>query len=103
MKKRVFVPISIGFLLLDLFFWGLSILCLVTFIIELVNGSPNIEWNFFEYAIMVFAIIFLFFTAIRFLLCFKIHLRKTDIITYGDGLPKFEKIQYKCIVKYKDI
>ncbi len=104
MKKRVFVPHSIGFILLNCFFWGLSILYLTISILPLCGVEiPSLHLQPHEHVIFVLAIIFLLYTSIRFLLCFKIHLRKEDIYTFGDMLPKFEKIQYKCKIKYIDI
>ena len=104
MKKRIFIPASVGFALLNIFFWGLTILCLLIFILPFF-GIPltTQEWQIHENILFIIAIIFLSYTSVRFFLCFKIHLRQNDIITFGDGLPKFEKIQYKCTVNYKDI
>lgn len=104
MKKRIFIPVSLGFALLNIFFWGLTLLIIVIFILDQLGIDPtNIEWGILEYFLISFGILFLLYTSVRFLFCFKIHLRKNDIATFGDGLPKFEKIQYKCIVNYKDI
>lgn len=104
MRKRIFIPYSIGFILLNLLFYGLDCLIIVFFILNKFNLiSTNIIWTPLEYILIFIGIIFLTYTAIRFLLAVKIHLRKNDIATFGDGLPKFEKIQYKCFVKYTDI
>lgn len=103
-KKRVFIPNSIGFVLLNTMFLSLTILCLITFILPFCGiVLSNREWLFHEDVLFVLAIVFLLYASIRFLLCFRIHLRKSNIITYGDGLPKFEKIQYKTIVDYVNI
>ena len=101
MKKRIFIPVSVGFALLNIFFWGLTIAILASFILWLMGKIPGVEPITATFVLL--AIIFLLYTSIRFLLCFKIHLRQNDIITFGDGLPKFEKIQYRCTVNYKDI
>ena len=101
MKKRIFIPISIGFVLLNMLFWGLTILGISLFILFLNNKIVVIHKE--ESILILLVTLFLLFTSIRFLLGFKIHLRKEDIATFGDGLPKFEKIQYKCFVKYIDI
>ena len=101
MKKRIFIPVSVGFALLNIFFWGLTIAILASFILWLMGKIPGVEPITAPFVVL--AIIFLLYTSIRFLLCFKIHLRQNDIITFGDGLPKFEKIQYRCTVNYKDI
>ena len=104
MKKRIFIPVSVGFALLNIFFGGLTILCLLIFILPFFGiFLTTQEWQVYENIIFIIAILFLSYTSIRFLLCFKIHLRQNDIITFGDGLPKFEKIQYRCSVNYKDI
>ena len=104
MKKRIFIPVSISFILLNLFFWGLTILTSVLFVLDQLKiVNAEISWNGIKYFLISIAILFLTYTSIRFLFSLKIHLRKEDIATFGDGLPKFEKIQYKCFVKYKDI
>lgn len=101
MKKRIFIPVSVGFAFLNIFFGGLTIAILASFILWLMGKIPGVEPITAPFVVL--AIIFLLYTSIRFLLCFKIHLRQNDIITFGDGLPKFEKIQYRCTVNYKDI
>ena len=104
MKKRIFIPISICFILLNLFFLSLFILILIYFILDQIGiVETGISWTPLEYILIFIALIFLLYTSIRFMLAFKIHLRKDNIATFGDGLPKFEKIQYKCFVKYTDI
>ncbi len=104
MKKRIFIPISISFILLNSLFCGLNCLIITCFILDKLNiVTTNINWSPLEYSLLAISIGFLTYTSIRFLLGFKIHLRKEDIATFGDGLPKFEKIQYKCFVKYIDI
>ena len=101
MKKRIFIPVSVGFAFLNIFFGGLTIAILASFILWLMGKIPGVEPITAPFVVL--AIIFLLYTSIRFLLCFKIHLRQNDVITFGDGLPKFEKIQYRCTVNYKDI
>ncbi len=104
MKKRIFIPVSIGFILLNLFFWGLTILISGAFILDQLQiVDAEMSWNPMKYFLISLAILFLLYTSIRFLLCVKIHLRKNDIATFGDGLPKSEKVQYKCIINYLDI
>ena len=104
MKKRIFIPCSIGFLLLETFLLALSIIMLIIFILPYFGiDLSSKSWELYEDILFAIAIIFLLYSSIRFLLAFKIHLRKEDIATFGDGLPKFEKIQYKCFVKYTDI
>lgn len=101
MKKRIFIPYSIGFLLLNLLFWGLT-LSGVILLVLFFNNQIKVEHKE-ESILIIIATIFLLYTSVRFLLGLKIHLRKNDIATFGDGLPKFEKIQYICFVKYTDI
>ncbi len=101
MKKRIFIPVSVGFAFLNIFFGGLTIAILASFILWLMGKIPGVEPITAPFVVL--AIIFLLYTSIRFLLCFKIHLRQNDVITFGDGLPKFEKIQYRCTVNYKYI
>ena len=104
MKKRIFIPISICFILLNLFFLSLFILILIYFILDKIGiVETGISWTPLEYILIFIALIFLLYTFIRFMLAFKIHLRKDSVTTFGDGLPKFEKIQYKCFVNYIDI
>lgn len=104
MKKRVFIPISIGFILLNILFWGLTILGTSYLLLDVLKVVDlKLEWNYLEYILCTLGIMFLLYTSIRFLLALKIHLRKEDIATFGDMLPKFEKIQYKCLVKYTEI
>ncbi len=101
MKKRIFIPLSVGFALVNLFLWALTVAVVYAFIAWLMGEVPGVDSR--DAPIIVLGIIFLLYSSIRYLLCVKIHLRQNDIITFGDGLPKFEKIQYKCTVNYKDI
>lgn len=105
MKRKIFIPHSIGFILLNCFLWGLSALYIVVFIILPICGielsSTPLEVQ--DYIILIVGISFLLYSSIRFLLALKIHMRKDSIYTFGDMLPKFEKVQYKTSVKYKDI
>ena len=101
MKKRIFIPYSIWFIFLEILFGGISIIGITIFIIEIIKPSGDLN-SIDMIAIFIGTLIFLY-TFFRFLFGFKIHLRKNDIATFGDGLPKFEKIQYKCVVKYIDI
>lgn len=101
MKKQIFIPVSLGFALLNLFLATLAITSIIIFFLGIFDQIAGINKN--DAIFILLAVIFLLYTSVRFLLCFKIHLRKNDIATFGDGLPKFEKIQYKCIVNYKDI
>lgn len=106
MKKRIFIPHSIGFILLNIFFWGLTALSLLIFILPFcgIPIDPKQKLPFeIENILLIFTIIFLLYSSIRFLLGFKINLRKNFIYTFGDMLPKFERIQYKCFVNYSDI
>lgn len=102
MKKRVFIPHSIGFILLNILFWGLTSFG-ISMIVGYFCGVETLFEQTYENILFVFATIFLLCTSIRFLLCLKISLRKDDIYTFGDLLPKFEKVQYKCRVKYSEI
>lgn len=98
MKKRIFIPLSISFSLLNILFWGFAILPIYLFIHDMVNGKVDTLT-----IVMPFIFIILFYNALRFLLSIRISLKQSEIKTYGDGLPKFEKIQYKCSIKYKEI
>lgn len=102
MKRRIFIPHSIGFILLNFLFWGLTIFG-TTMIICYFCGVETLFEQPYENALFMFATIFLLFTSIRFLLCLKISLRKEKIYTFGDLLPKFEKVQYKCCIEYREI
>lgn len=101
MKKKIFIPVSFGFVLLVLFFFALAVLGSISCVYCFLGFLEDID-RFYSIFILI-GVIFVFYTAIRFLFAFKIHLRKDDIATFGDGLPKIEKIQYRTFVKYVDI
>lgn len=101
MKKRIFIPVSFGFILLVLFFFALAVLGSISCVYCFLGLLEDID-RFYSIFILI-GVIFVFYTAFRFLFAFKIHLRKEDVATFGDGLPKIEKIQYRTFVKYVDI
>lgn len=101
MKKRIFIPISFAFVCSVSFIVAIFILCIYGFVYCLQNKVEGVQ--IYHYIIAVFGLIFVFYSFIRFLLCFKISLKQDSILTCGDGLPKFEKIQYRCEIKYTDI
>ena len=104
MKKRIFIPTSFGYLLLELLIGGTGLLILFAFIaIDLDVLYTNIDTTPLESILVFCSIIFVFYTFIRLLLACKITLKENEIYKCGDGLPKFEKIQYKCSIKYTDI
>lgn len=100
MKRKVFIPHSIAFILLESFFISLSILSIIIFILGL-NGNFKIET--YTIPLMIIAIIFLTFNSIRFLYASLIFLNKKSLFKPNDMLPKYERIQFKCIINYKDI
>lgn len=91
-------------MLLNTTFWGLAVLCLIILILPLlgINASSK-QWQIYEDVLFFLAILFLLYTSIRFLFAPMIILKRDYIYKCGDGLPKFEKIQYKCSIKYTDI
>ena len=101
MKKRIFIPLSVGFILLNLFLEALTVGAIILFVLGIVDPLPNT--NGVDVVFILIAMIFLAYSSIRILLSFKIHLRRLDIATFGDGLPKFEKIQHKCSINYEEI
>ncbi len=103
-KKRIFIPLSLGYILLDLFFWALFVVCFLIFLLPLCGVDLSINYSTpLEEFIYFLGVLFLLHSAIRLLLALKINLRDEDIYTYGDMLPRFEKIQYKTSIKYIDI
>ena len=102
MKKRIFIPISISFIIINIILWGITLLGISMMLWDILdppeNGRPLIV-----YLLVGLGIIFVFYSSIRFLLGLKISLREKEIYTYGDMMMKFEKVQYKCSIKYVDI
>lgn len=104
MKKRIFIPYSFVYILLQLFFCALLVLLVVVFI-QGLTGEIELSVEDYIKNIFVFpvGIAFLSFTVYRFVYGFTIVL-KTDYIFKGsDLLPKYERIQYKCTIAYNDI
>lgn len=101
MKKRIFIPVSFGFIFLVLFFFALAVLGSISCVYGFLGLLEGIDVFYVPFILL--GVIFVFYTAIRLLCAFKIHLRQEDIATFGDGLPKIEKIQYKTFIKYSDI
>lgn len=101
LKKRVFIPISFTFVILVSFFVAIFISGIYGFTYCYINRIEGIE--IYHYFLATLALIFLVYTITRLLICFKISLKQNFILTCGDGLPKYEKIQYRCLIKYSEI
>ena len=98
MKKRIFIPVSISFFLFDVIFFAFAGVPLYL-IIEDIKEKSFTHDSF----IMILAFIYLFYVAVRFLFGPRIHMNKDAIKMYGDGSFKFERIQFKTNIMYKDI
>lgn len=96
MKKKIFIPHSVPFIGLLLFLVIILVLGIDILIYCLIN-------RYVDFIFAAVVIIFSLYEAIRITLATKISLRQDTIFKCGDGLPKFEKVQYKCEVKYNDI
>ena len=103
MKKRIFIPLSLGYILLDLFFWAFFVVCFLIFLLPYLDVNCPYKLPTFGAFVYLSSVLVVLYSAIRLLLALKINLRAEDIYTYGDMLPKFEKIQYKTSIKYIDI
>ena len=104
MKKRIFIPVSFGFIILEMFFLAIAIggICSLI-IIDILKLYPEINNSFIKSFLLLCGILFVLYTFFRMLLACKITLKEIEIYKCGDGLPKFEKIQYKCSIIYADI
>lgn len=104
MKKRIFIPYSFVYILLQLFFCALLVLLVVVFI-QGLTGEIELSVEDYIKNIFVFpvGIAFLSFTVYRFVYGFTIVLKTDHIFKGSDLLPKYERIQYKCTIAYNDI
>lgn len=101
---KTFVPCSIGFLLLNVFLWGLSLGLLLMIILvccKVIDFGTTFDYS--VCIVLALADMYLLFVTINFSFGFIIHLRNEDVYTHGDFYPKFIKFQYKCSANYKDI
>lgn len=102
-KKR-FIPLSFGFIILNIFLWGLSILALILIILICCNViDMGTSFDYSMCIVVALADIYLFYSSINFLFGLIINLKESEIYTYGDFYPKVLKLQYKCSLSYKDI
>ena len=90
---------SFTFILLNLLLFMLFCTSTFAFALLFITHDTRVLY----YIVLMFAIIFWFYSTIRFLFAFKINLKNDYIGTNGDGLQKFEKIQYKCNIPYLKI
>ena len=106
MKKRIFIPHSFGFILLNIFCVAISIFIFFTLFLTALGINLfkiEFEYNFIQIIAILIGTPILIFQTIRFILALKISFKDEYLITYGDMLPKREKVQYKTIVVYNEI
>lgn len=102
MKKRIFIPISIGFIIINILLWGITLLGISMLIWDIIDPPENGR-SLLIYLLVGLGILFMLYSSIRFLIGLKINLREKDVYTFGDLMFKFEKIQYKCSINYNTI
>ncbi len=98
------MPCSIGFILLNIFLWGLSFGVLSMIVLtccKIIDFGTTFDYS--GCIVLAIADIYLFFVTINFSFGFNLSLREKDVYTHGDFYPKFIKFQYKCSADYKDI
>ncbi len=97
MKNKIFIPCSVGFILVNFILFGF--LGLVIYFVTINIILRDIE----SIILGVFVLGFFSWSSLRFLFALKITLKKDKLTTYGDMLPEIEKIQYKTSINYIDI
>lgn len=102
MKKRVFIPGSFSFIIINILLWGITLLGISMIIWDIIDPPENGR-SLLIFLLVGLGIIFMLYSSIRFLIGLKINLQEKDIYTFGDMMIKFEKVQYKCSIKYIDI
>lgn len=98
MKKRIFIPVSISFAILNTFLFSLTImgLCAQIYCIKI--------YGFRHHDILsCIGILFILYESIRVLFLGKIHIKEKEIKVYSDLQPKSLRIQFKTVINYTDI
>ncbi len=96
--KKFYIPFSFTWNLLRLLVLSFTIVSIISFIYSIES-----KYEIIISIIILLLAIFFAFSSFRLLFCFGIILNKEGLKAIGDLLPKFEKIQYKCVIKYEDI
>ena len=100
MKRKIFIPHSIPFLLLLLFMCTFSAVSIMAFI---WGVSGDIEVEMYTIPIVLFGVLFLIYSTLRIIFATIICLTSNSIYKTSDLLPKHEKIQFKCNIDYNQI